>query len=164
VLDVRNDDFIRTTQDRHTTRVQTFIQDLHDKGEIYAGSYEGPYCVGCEEYKLPGDLVAGTGEHEGELVCAIHGTQHDVVQLAEVLAVGPARGLVGGDDALPGVRWWSGVRCPDDSRAVPRTAVATPRNGVSGAVSPARRAQGRADRGHWGADGRCRRAGVAAQP
>ncbi|WP_407344436.1 methionine--tRNA ligase [Pengzhenrongella phosphoraccumulans] len=73
VLDVRNDDFIRTTQDRHTTRVQTFIQDLHDKGEIYAGSYEGPYCVGCEEYKLPGDLVAGTGEHEGELVCAIHG-------------------------------------------------------------------------------------------
>ena len=73
VLDVRNDDFIRTTQDRHTTRVQTFIQDLHDKGEIYAGSYEGPYCVGCEEYKLPGDLVAGAGEYDGELVCAIHG-------------------------------------------------------------------------------------------
>ncbi|MBC7551965.1 MAG: methionine--tRNA ligase [Cellulomonas sp.] len=73
VLDVRNDDFIRTTQNRHTTRVQTFIQDLRDKGEIYAGSYEGPYCVGCEEYKLPGDLVAGAGEYDGELICAIHG-------------------------------------------------------------------------------------------
>ncbi|MGV8965507.1 MAG: methionine--tRNA ligase, partial [Cellulomonas sp.] len=73
VLDVRNDDFIRTTQDRHTARVQRFIQDLHDKGEIYAGSYEGPYCVGCEEYKLPGDLVPGTGDYDGELVCAIHG-------------------------------------------------------------------------------------------
>ena len=72
-LDVANDDFIRTTQDRHTTRVQAFIQDLYDKGEIYAGSYEGPYCVGCEEYKLPGDLVAGTGEFEGQQVCAIHG-------------------------------------------------------------------------------------------
>jgi methionyl-tRNA synthetase len=72
-LDVRNDDFIRTTQERHTTRVQAFIQDLYDKGEIYAGSYEGPYCVGCEEYKLTGDLVDGTGEFEGQKVCAIHG-------------------------------------------------------------------------------------------
>lgn len=71
-LDARNDDFIRTTQPRHTERVQAFIQDLHDKGEIYAGSYEGPYCVGCEEYKLPGDLVDGTGEYEGLKLCPIH--------------------------------------------------------------------------------------------
>lgn len=73
-LDVVNDDFIRTTQERHTTRVQAFIQDLYDKGEIYAGSYEGPYCVSCEEYKLPGDLVAGVGPYEGQQVCAIHST------------------------------------------------------------------------------------------
>ncbi|MFI2753329.1 methionine--tRNA ligase [Cellulomonas sp. P22] len=73
-LDVRNDDFIRTTQPRHTERVQAFIQELKDKGEIYAGSYEGPYCVGCEEFKLPGDLVDGTGEYEGQKVCAIHST------------------------------------------------------------------------------------------
>lgn len=72
-LDVINDDFIRTTQPRHTERVQAFIQRLYDKGEIYAGSYEGPYCVGCEEYKLPGDLVDGTGAYEGQKVCAIHG-------------------------------------------------------------------------------------------
>jgi len=71
-LDVRNDDFIRTTQARHENAVQTFLQDLYDKGEIYAGSYEGPYCVGCEEYKLPGDLVDGTGEYEGQKVCPIH--------------------------------------------------------------------------------------------
>ena len=74
VVDAANDDFIRTTQERHTARVQTFIQGLYDKGEIYAGSYEGPYCVSCEEYKLPGDLVAGAREHEGQQVCAIHGT------------------------------------------------------------------------------------------
>jgi methionyl-tRNA synthetase len=80
-IDAANDDFIRTTQERHTTRVQAFIQDLHDKGEIYAGSYEGPYCVGCEEYKLPGDLVTGTGEFDGQRVCAIHGTP--VEMLAE---------------------------------------------------------------------------------
>ncbi|MFC8599893.1 methionine--tRNA ligase [Isoptericola sp. NPDC057191] len=71
-LDVRNDDFIRTTQERHETAVQTFLQDLYDKGEIYSGSYEGPYCVGCEEYKLPGDLVDGTGDYEGQKLCPIH--------------------------------------------------------------------------------------------
>jgi methionyl-tRNA synthetase len=73
-LDVRNDDFIRTTQERHETSVQAFLQDLYDKGEIYEGSYEGPYCVGCEEYKLPGELVDGTGDYAGQKVCAIHGT------------------------------------------------------------------------------------------
>ncbi|ROS78708.1 methionine--tRNA ligase [Cellulomonas sp. PhB143] len=80
-IDASNDDFIRTTQERHTTRVQAFIQDLYDKGEIYAGSYEGPYCVGCEEYKLPGDLIDGTGEYEGEKLCPIHG--RPVEMLAE---------------------------------------------------------------------------------
>ncbi|WP_129787914.1 methionine--tRNA ligase [Promicromonospora panici] len=72
-LDVRNDDFIRTTQERHETAVQAFLQDLYDKGEIYEGSYEGPYCVGCEEYKLPGDLIDGTGDYEGLKLCSIHG-------------------------------------------------------------------------------------------
>ncbi|WP_454859965.1 methionine--tRNA ligase [Promicromonospora soli] len=72
-LDVRNDDFIRTTQERHETAVQGFLQDLYDKGEIYEGSYEGPYCVGCEEYKLPGDLIDGTGDYEGLKLCSIHG-------------------------------------------------------------------------------------------
>ena len=73
-IDAANDDFIRTTQARHTARVQTFIQGLFDKGEIYAGSYEGPYCVSCEEYKLAGDLVPGVGQYEGQRVCAIHAT------------------------------------------------------------------------------------------
>jgi len=80
-LDAANDDFIRTTEPRHIERVQAFIQDLYDRGEIYAGSYEGPYCVGCEEYKLPGDLVDGTGELEGEKLCPIHG--RPVEMLAE---------------------------------------------------------------------------------
>ncbi|MGW3553342.1 methionine--tRNA ligase [Streptomyces griseoincarnatus] len=71
-LDIANDDFIRTTQKRHTDRVQEFVQDLYDKGEIYKGGYEGPYCVGCEEYKLPGELLDGEGEYAGQKLCAIH--------------------------------------------------------------------------------------------
>ncbi|MBO3750796.1 methionine--tRNA ligase [Streptosporangiaceae bacterium NEAU-GS5] len=64
-LEIANDDFIRTTEPRHTQRVQEFVQDLYDKGEIYKGSYTGPYCVSCEEYKVVGELL------EGEL-CPIH--------------------------------------------------------------------------------------------
>ncbi|WP_037911478.1 methionine--tRNA ligase [Actinacidiphila yeochonensis] len=71
-LEIGNNDFIRTTQKRHTDRVQEFVQDLYDKGEIYKGGYEGPYCVGCEEYKLPGELLDGEGEFAGQKLCAIH--------------------------------------------------------------------------------------------
>lgn len=69
LLEVANDDFIRTTEERHARRVQSFLQHLYDKGEIYKGSYTGPYCVGCEEFKLPGDLVAG---EDGQQLCPIH--------------------------------------------------------------------------------------------
>src|SRR6478735_1333756 len=71
-LEIANDDFIRTTEKRHTDRVQEFVQDLWDKGEIYKGGYEGPYCVGCEEYKLPGELLDGEGDFAGEKLCPVH--------------------------------------------------------------------------------------------
>ena len=58
-LNIAHDDFIRTTEERHTQRVQRFLQGLKDAGHIYAGKFEGPYCIGCEEFKLPGDLIEG---------------------------------------------------------------------------------------------------------
>ena len=72
-IDVVNDDFIRTTQARHVERVQAFMSRLHERGWFYLGGYEGPYCVGCEEFKLADELVTGTGEHEGKPCCPIHG-------------------------------------------------------------------------------------------
>ena len=69
VIDVKNDDFIRTTQPRHIERVQKFLSGLKDAGHIFEGSYEGPYCVGCEEFKLAGDLLTG---EDGALLCPIH--------------------------------------------------------------------------------------------
>ncbi len=72
-IDVANDDFIRTTQPRHTQRVQSFMQRMHEQGWFYLGSYEGPYCVGCEEFKLADDLIDGEGEHAGKKCCPIHG-------------------------------------------------------------------------------------------
>ena len=63
-LNIANDDFIRTTEDRHMVRVQRFLTGLKEKGFIYEGEYEGPYCIGCEEFKLEGDLIDGN--------CPIH--------------------------------------------------------------------------------------------
>ena len=65
-VDIANDDFIRTTQPRHTERVQQFWQLLYDRGEVYKGNYTGPYCVSCEEFKLPSELLEGG-------LCPIHG-------------------------------------------------------------------------------------------
>ncbi|SEN71897.1 methionine--tRNA ligase [Cryobacterium sp. TMT1-3] len=71
-VNIANDDFIRTTDERHEVNAQKFLQHLHDEGHIYTGEYEGYYCVGCEEYKQTSDLVDGAGEYTGQLVCAIH--------------------------------------------------------------------------------------------
>ncbi|MGW1798453.1 methionine--tRNA ligase [Streptomyces sp. NPDC001984] len=78
-LHITNDDFIRTTQRRHTDRVQEFVQDLYDKGDIYKGGYEGPYCVGCEEFKLPGELIDGEGKFAGQKLCPIHRTPVEIL-------------------------------------------------------------------------------------
>src|SRR5690554_6711405 len=40
-LDITNDDFIRTTDERHQVAVQKFLQHLYDLGHIYAGEFEG---------------------------------------------------------------------------------------------------------------------------
>jgi methionyl-tRNA synthetase len=66
-LDISNDDFIRTTEVRHASPVQAFVQHLYDKGEIYLDEYEGPYCVACEQFYAESELVDGC--------CPIHGTQ-----------------------------------------------------------------------------------------
>ncbi len=71
-IDIDNQDFIRTTEERHKLAVQKFLNKLYEDGFIYQGSYQGNYCVGCEEYKADSDLVDGEGEYEGTKVCAIH--------------------------------------------------------------------------------------------
>lgn len=49
-LMITYDDFIRTTEKRHTDAVQYFLQALYDKGDLYLGEYEGLYCVPCEVF------------------------------------------------------------------------------------------------------------------
>ena len=49
-MGLTNDDFIRTTEDRHKASVQALFQQLSDRGYIYKGSYIGQYCVSDEMY------------------------------------------------------------------------------------------------------------------
>ncbi len=58
-LDVANDDFIRTTEERHKTVVRAVLQTVYDKGDIYYDEYEGLYCVGCERFMTDKELVDG---------------------------------------------------------------------------------------------------------
>ncbi len=49
-LNISNDDFIRTTEHRHESRVQEMVRRLEATDEIYLGKYEGWYDEGQEEF------------------------------------------------------------------------------------------------------------------
>ena len=59
LLNVSNDDFIRTTESHHKEAVQHLWKTLMDKGAIYLGSYEGWYSVRDECYYNESELVDG---------------------------------------------------------------------------------------------------------
>ncbi len=50
LLKLTNDDFIRTSEARHTERVTKYVGELLDSGDVYLGEYEGWYDAGQEEY------------------------------------------------------------------------------------------------------------------
>ncbi len=64
-LEISNDDFIRTSEQRHKDGVKKFMDELMESGDVYVGTYEGWYCDRCEEFKSDDELVGGK--------CAIHG-------------------------------------------------------------------------------------------
>lgn len=58
-LNTSYDKFIRTTDDYHEKVIQKIFKKLYDKGDIYKGHYEGKYCVPCESFFTPSQLVDG---------------------------------------------------------------------------------------------------------
>lgn len=70
ILHLSFDDFIRTTQLRHVEGSQKLWQAAQEK--IYQGTYEGLYCVGCEDFYKEEDLVNG--------LCPEHKTKPDVIK------------------------------------------------------------------------------------
>jgi len=58
-MDISYDDFIQTTEERHTKAVQKIFKRFLDNGDIYKGEYEGWYCTPCESFFTETQLVDG---------------------------------------------------------------------------------------------------------
>ncbi len=56
-FEISYDKFIRTTDPEHIKGVQKAFLDMYKKGDIYKDYYEGHYCVSCESFVAPGQLV-----------------------------------------------------------------------------------------------------------
>ncbi|HUH00667.1 MAG TPA: methionine--tRNA ligase [Kofleriaceae bacterium] len=59
-LGIANDDFIRTTEDRHKAVVSEVWRRIEQRGDITLGAYKGWYCVPCEAFYPETQLVDGT--------------------------------------------------------------------------------------------------------
>ena len=70
-LNISNDDFIRTTSDKHFRGSQKLWQ-ASKPDDIYKRTYKGLYCVGCEQFYTEKELVDGK--------CPEHQTKPDVVE------------------------------------------------------------------------------------
>ena len=58
-MKINYDDFIRTTEERHERVVEKIFTKFMQNGDIYKGEYEGWYCMPCETYFTPTQLVDG---------------------------------------------------------------------------------------------------------
>jgi len=65
LLHMSNDDFIRTTQERHVDQVEVFVKRLIDSGAVYLGEYEGWYDEGQEEYVT--ETIAADHEYKSPI-------------------------------------------------------------------------------------------------
>lgn len=68
-LNISNDRFIRTTDESHEKRAQIIWNNLQE--DIYKGSYEGWYCVGCETFAPEATVKAHNG------VCPDHNRPYE---------------------------------------------------------------------------------------
>ncbi len=59
LLNISNDDFIRTTEERHAKVVQNIFDRLFEQGDIYKSEYEGWYCTPCETFWTANRLAEG---------------------------------------------------------------------------------------------------------
>lgn len=62
MLNISNDDFIRTTEERHIKGVQQFCETLHENGYLYKDTYEGWYCLPDETFFADEQTVIADGQ------------------------------------------------------------------------------------------------------
>jgi methionyl-tRNA synthetase len=73
-LGVSHDEYLRTASDRHRDTVRWFFERVRAADaarpvpDLFRGSYEGLYCVGCEAYLREKDLAGGRCPHHPDRV------------------------------------------------------------------------------------------------
>lgn len=72
LLDISNDDFIRTSEARHIEATGDLWKRLESQGDIYFDKYSGHYCVGCEAFYLKTQAP--------DLMCPVHGTKLEYME------------------------------------------------------------------------------------
>jgi methionyl-tRNA synthetase len=70
---IQYDSFVETSKPEHKVVTQVVWNELHKKGLIYKKTYNGLYCVGCEDFYAQSQLIDGK--------CPIHKTEP--VKMAE---------------------------------------------------------------------------------
>ncbi|MCL2512744.1 MAG: methionine--tRNA ligase [Oscillospiraceae bacterium] len=58
-LNTSYDKFMRTTDEGHKKVIQKIFRKLYEQGDIYKGSYKGLYCIPCESFFTPSQLIDG---------------------------------------------------------------------------------------------------------
>ena len=66
-FEIRNDDFIRTTEARHAWGVERIIARIEAAGDLYTAPHEGWYCSSCEAFYTEKELDEAKR-------CPVHGT------------------------------------------------------------------------------------------
>ncbi len=82
LLNISNDDFIRTTEERHIRAVEAMLNAIHDNGDLYIDEYEGLYCVRCEVFYKIDELVDDNGTEGAGENCPIHKAPVEIIEEA----------------------------------------------------------------------------------
>lgn len=83
LLDITNDQFIRTTDEYHKKAVQDIFEQLLEQGDIYLGEYEGWYSVSDEEYFTETQLAEVYKDENGNVIGGKAPSGHEVERVKE---------------------------------------------------------------------------------
>ena len=82
LMNISNDDFIRTTEERHLHACQALWQVLEEKGEIYKGHYAGWYSIRDEAFYDESELVNGKAPTGAEVAASLGVSKRVVYEIA----------------------------------------------------------------------------------
>ncbi|WP_411843010.1 methionine--tRNA ligase [Salinicoccus sp. HZC-1] len=83
VLEITNDQFIRTTSENHKKAIQQIFEQLLEQGDIYLGEYEGWYSVQDEEFFTETQLEEVYKDEDGNMIGGVAPSGHEVELVKE---------------------------------------------------------------------------------